>query len=698
MFSTKSTSEKTFHGIITRISKHSPEMVLLMPDGRYVNVYLPCQDRISYVSEVVEYCNAFKIGVDIDDVKQRVTKYTVYVNPCEFEKQITLCITGEVYIAQFLKDVWQYTVPSLSIAPPPQRRASKSKGVTQEWTTKLLPHQVRSVEWMKQHEHKINKQTALEFNQGIRIPHTDWFFDYNMSTFSLNVNKGLALAKGGILADGAGMGKTASMLRLILDSKDTPFESHIHSEYESQATLVIVPINLPAQWLNEIEKFLGQSMDVIALFTGNHIKEITMEDILKADIVITTLAFIRSSKPYHDMIESSICSTMGYAEDKKLHLSFPAVRAWARSPGRLTPILHAVMWKRVIVDEIHEVLDQKDFKILTAFQCHLFWGMTATPDIFSEKAHNLLCFLQGTHAQHPGLLQLLVNTCIKGTASTSNYVSQMFRVDAGDVRERMGGLSMEEVVKFGMSVVEEYCNDGVSVCSHHGIQRMLTNNQMQNSVSRLFCESHTCCICLEKTCSTITNCGHVYCHKCITNHIQRNNNACPLCRTLLIKSGIVSVVQDKVATKIEALAQFIVELNSPTIVFAQYRTMLKSLREILANTRLQVVCLEGNTYRRTRLLGMFTSNGGILLICMQDSYAGLHLPCARHIIFSHALLGDKQAVMDMEEQAIARAVRPGQKHQVQVHSFVIGDSPEEDLWVSTHDELIATVVDSKNQP
>lgn len=667
---------------IHQISKNSSDMILYSDaDGKYIHFPFSPNDRVPFAAEVVDKATAFRIGVDIDETKQRIMRYVVFVQPLEFELQVVKCVKGEVYIAQLLKEIWVGAVPDMLIQAPPKTPQGK---LCKEWSYRLTPQQARSVVWMKQHEKHIIRKDRLEFNQGIRVTKTDWYFDYNLSSFSLHVSTGLALPRGGILADGTGTGKTASMLRLVLETRDTHFESHIHSEYESKATLVIVPINLPAQWMAEIEKFTGSHLNVIPYYTGSHVRERSMADLLAADIVLTTFAFIRSSKPYHDMIETNVCSATDPLEDRRLHLCFSAVRAWARAPGRTAPIIHAVAWKRVIIDEIHEIIDQKDFRLVTAFQCHILWGMTATPDIHSDRAHCLYALLQGAHARHPELLSEIVATCVRGVGSSSSFESHIFRVDVGgDIRERMDGMSMEQVVKLGMSVVDEYCTGSVSVCSADSIRSMLVNSRMQDNASLLFRESHACSICLDKTCSAITNCGHTYCHKCITTHIA-NSNACPMCRTLLLKNGIVSVVNDKVATKLEVLAQMIAELTTPAIVFAQYRTMLRALREMLMTAGLRVVALEGNIFRRTRLLNLFTREGGVLLICMQDSYAGLHLPCAQHIIFSHALLGDKQSVADMEEQAIARAVRPGQKHHVKVHSFVIADSPEEDLWMSTH--------------
>ena len=65
------------------------------------------------------------------------------------------------------------------------------------------------------------------------------------------------------------------------------------------------------------------------------------------------------------------------------------------------------------------------------------------------------------------------------------------------------------------------------------------------------------------------------------------------------------------------------------------------------------------------------NGGGVLLLCLEDSFAGLHLPHVAHIIFAHAIVGEVGQVRNLETQAIARCLREGQTREVQVYSFVI---------------------------
>ena len=75
-----------------------------------------------------------------------------------------------------------------------------------------------------------------------------------------------------------------------------------------------------------------------------------------------------------------------------------------------------------------------------------------------------------------------------------------------------------------------------------------------------------------------------------------------------------------------------------------------------------------------------------VLLNTNDSFAGLHLPHARHLVFAHALVGDAATVRALEYQAIARCLRHGQTREVVVHSFVLEDSAEEALYRRTHDD------------
>ena len=108
------------------------------------------------------------------------------------------------------------------------------------------------------------------------------------------------------LADGIGMGKTSTMLHMLMHGKKCVTAETDDAPYTSKGNLIIVPINLPSQWLTELDTFCGDNMKVVTLLQSKHLKQVTMTDILRADIVISTLSFLRHSQPYNDMIESTV--------------------------------------------------------------------------------------------------------------------------------------------------------------------------------------------------------------------------------------------------------------------------------------------------------------------------------------------------------------------------------------------------------
>ena len=107
--------------------------------------------------------------------------------------------------------------------------------------------------------------------------------------------------------------------------------------------------------------------------------------------------------------------------------------------------------------------------------------------------------------------------------------------------------------------------------------------------------------------------------------------------------------------------------------------MMRVIRTFLASLAIRVLLLDGNAAQQAATLVEFLSSG-VLLLCLEDSFAGLHLPHVRHVIFAHAIVGDRRQVERLERQAIARCVRHGQTEQVHVYSFVITESEEERLW------------------
>jgi SNF2 family DNA or RNA helicase len=132
------------------------------------------------------------------------------------------------------------------------------------------------------------------------------------------------------------------------------------------------------------------------------------------------------------------------------------------------------------------------------------------------------------------------------------------------------------------------------------------------------------------------------------------------------------------------IVDLVLSLSEPVLMFVQWKSMLRQTKTFLTSAGIHVLLLDGNSSQRASMLEDFLSSG-VLLLCLEDSFAGLHLPHVRNVIFAHAIVGDRAHVDRLEGQAIARCRRYGQTETVHIHSFVVTDSEEESLWKRTHD-------------
>ena len=116
-------------------------------------------------------------------------------------------------------------------------------------------------------------------------------------------------------------------------------------------------------------------------------------------------------------------------------------------------------------------------------------------------------------------------------------------------------------------------------------------------------------------------------------------------------------------------------------MFVQWKTMASAMRALLRSRNLRVFTLDGNATQRKSLQQFAQSTGNaVLLLTLDESFAGLHLPHVRHVVFSHAVVSS--SVVQLETQAIARCIRPGQRDTVCVHTFVLASTAEETMWRS----------------
>lgn len=183
--------------------------------------------------------------------------------------------------------------------------------------------------------------TMIEKAKLRKIPHqrdgVEWCLRNELSTHA---------KKGGIIADEMGLGKTITMIGTIICN----FKLH---------TLIVVPLALLDQWVSEFLKVTGHR---VMVYHGNDRKYITIDEIRRAPVVITT----------YDIV--------------------------ARGGG----MLRSVMWDRGVFDEAHALRNQNTGRHKGAKKLNISvkWLISGTPIQNRKSDFYSLCEIIGLSSDY----------------------------------------------------------------------------------------------------------------------------------------------------------------------------------------------------------------------------------------------------------------------------------------------------------
>jgi SNF2 family DNA or RNA helicase len=178
---------------------------------------------------------------------------------------------------------------------------------------------------------------------------------------------------GGVLCDQVGLGKTLSMsLLLVADKLDSKIILCKPDSYKGK-NLIICPRRLVAQWKSEIKKYTDH-VKVLEISTMTHVKKVDYQTIKKYDVVICSFTLL---------------ANRNYINNTDFKLE-------------------AIEWKRLIIDEGHEVLvdnvsTKKDSQLrhtIYSIEAKYKWICTGTPlPCEMNSLLGIITFISGETAQ-----------------------------------------------------------------------------------------------------------------------------------------------------------------------------------------------------------------------------------------------------------------------------------------------------------
>ena len=207
----------------------------------------------------------------------------------------------------------------------------------------------------------------------------------------------------------------------------------------------------------------------------------------------------------------------------------------------------------------------------------------------------------------------------------------------------------------------------------------LKNNEIEN-----------CAVCLgDLEDSVITLCLHITCRLCLVRSLE-TSGMCPLCRKIINKEDYMTVPRDnkfdidldskfKRSSKLQFLmerVQNVLKTEEKVVIFSQFLGFMDLIEYDFKRNNIQYVRLDGslNQKKRSEVLKQFKENPKIqiIMISLKAGGVGLNLTEANHVF-----LLDPWWNPAVEEQAVERVHRIGQKKKVNVVRFICKGSIEE---------------------
>jgi SWI/SNF-related matrix-associated actin-dependent regulator of chromatin subfamily A3 len=544
------------------------------------------------------------------------------------------------------------------------------------------------------------------------------------------------LASGGILADDMGLGKTIQVISLIMADKAL----NCRAPGVADATLILAPVSVMSNWSTQMKRHIKPEHALRIMFWHGTRKEpITPKQIENYDVVISTYESISSDWYSHKnttLLRKSGPFSITWRRvilDEGHHIRNPK----AKKTIAVSNLLAQSRWSLTgtpIVNNLKDLYSQVRFLRLSGGldSFEIFHGAISRPVLAGDSQGNkaLQLLMHGIclrRKKEMSFIDLRLPELSEYVYKFKLHPHEQEKYDALEAqakgtldiyKKNIGNqkaldtyrnllevlLRMRQLCNHWQLVGEERLDSIMKQLEAEGVVDLTAENKeaLQKMLQLSIDSQEDCPICFDTYKDpVITKCAHIFCTPCLERVIELQGR-CPMCRTELESFGSTTVkpavetsakpeptaeseadkasLEKNMSSKVEQLLQILAasakDKTNKTIIFSQWTSFLNLIQVHLAAAGYKYTRIDGsmNAVHRDAALEALDNDPDttIMLASLSVCSVGLNLVAANQVI-----MADSWWAPAIEDQAVDRVHRLGQKRETTVFRLVVEDSVEE---------------------